>query len=118
MIRYSRDGAFSEMTEQRAAHIPMRVVSAKLPEHWIVRGIRCFATAEQVRDDVLNYVGRIDNADIEWTAYEYAIPSYLVYPSGDLHALGTWPQGVYLHRYRSSGVYSDGSRMDLVEVPR
>lgn len=110
----SVDDATGEMTERRAVGIPMRVVSAKLPEHWIVRGIRCFASIDQVRDEVLNFVGRLDNAAVEWSTYEYHLPSYLVFPSGDLHALGTWPAGVYLHRYLGGDVYGDGSRMDLV----
>lgn len=85
-----------------------------LPNHWFIRGIRCFASLEQVTKDVQAFVGIMDT-DLEWTTFEYKIPSYLVYSSGNAYkALNGWPGGVFLHRYVGGACYEqDPKRLDV-----
>lgn len=97
-----------ELAEVASAGIAVRVVAAKKPEHWIVRGIGTFKSQREVLDSVLAVVGQLDHEGIEWTTFEYRIPSYIAYPAGDMTGLADWPGGVFIHRYIGGGCYGEG----------
>jgi hypothetical protein len=98
----------SDMKEVQAAGVPIWVVSAKKPGHWIVRGI---GTWHSPQKEVERYVGRVD-PEIEWTQFKYFLPAYLFYGSGDIPAIA--PQrGVYRFDYQGNDVYrEDAVRLD------
>jgi hypothetical protein len=100
------------MLVQPARGLRLRVVAAKYPGRYIVRAIAAFKTAEYAKNLVLNFVGRIDLGDLEWTTYEYFIPSYIAYSSdSDINGLTAWPIGVFIHRYKGDGTYGKAERL-------
>lgn len=57
----------------------IRVVAAKLPGRWIVRGIFVWSRDwDQIRAQVERHVGTLD-PDVQWTAHEYDLPGYMLY---------------------------------------
>lgn len=90
----------SFFTDVEAAGIPMRVVSAKLQDEWIIRGITCFDHSDEtLRAAITPFVVLHPNAgQIEWTGHTYRLPHYHVYGSGDIPKTG-WPErGVFIFR--------------------
>lgn len=103
----------TEIQEQRAATIRLKVVAAKKADEWIVRAIGPWRDWESLEANVQRYVGQIDTA-IEWTRYEYeGYPSYIVYGHGvipDMRDSG-WPAGVFRFDHLGDGVYREGVRL-------
>jgi hypothetical protein len=88
-----------------AGAVNLRVVAAKKPEHWIVRGFSPFTDWGQLRRSVERYVGMLDET-IEWSHHQYGgWPAYVVYGEGDLPRIG-WPTGIYRFDY-TGGQYSE-----------
>ena len=94
--------------EVRASGVPIWVVAAKKPGHWIVRGI---ATWHSPQKEVEQYVGRLD-PEIEWTQYKYWLPGYLFYGSGDIPAMRP-TCGIYRFDHQGADVYrAEAVRLD------
>jgi hypothetical protein len=60
-------------------------------------------------------VALLGQDDLEWTQYEYRIPHYLVYGSGDIKGWG-WPDtGIFLFRCAGGtgehAVYRDAEKL-------
>lgn len=91
-------------TAVRAGVVPLTVVAAKKPGHWIVRAMCPFLTESALRSAAEKYVGTLD-PDIEWTCHVYeGWPGYVVYGQGDLPRLG-WPSGVFQFDWVAGDVY-------------
>lgn len=86
------------MKDQRGHHVPLTVVAAKKPGHWIIRGWMPFAKPEELRTEVERIVGTLD-PDIEWTTHTYDLPAYLVYGEGDLKPGWGWPMAMVKFPY-------------------
>lgn len=93
-----------EPKEVRAGCVPLTVVAAKKPGHWIIRGFSPFRKVEELRKAVEGHVGTQD-PEIEWTSYAYeGWPGYVVYGKGDLPRLG-WPVGIFRFRWLADDTY-------------
>lgn len=111
----------SPMTDQTARCVPVTVVAVKWPGQWIIRGMKCFTTLQDVIALVNPYVAAAPIGEVEWTYHEYLFPGYLVYGSGDLPALDdcrqagyNWPVPpngcVYLFPHQGRDVYRGPAR--------
>lgn len=114
MINFPYETILFEDVQARG--VPVYVVSAKLPERWIIRAIGPFREYKQLYSWVTTYVNgtfisKEKEQEIEWTRNTYWLPYYLVYGSGDIKGTG-WPQaGVWMHRYIGNGVYGPGEML-------
>jgi hypothetical protein len=90
--------------------VPVRVVAVKWPGNWIIRGIYCFESVEQVAAKVRPFVAIVPPEELEWTTHRYSLPGYLVYGTGDLPRWG-WPDtGVFLFPHSGGDVYRGPAR--------
>lgn len=105
------------ITDKRAGVVPLTVVAAKKPGHWIIRAISPFAPEDALRKQVEQIVGVMD-PEIEWTTHTYeGWPGYVVYGQGDLPRLG-WPTGVYRFDWVFEDCYaSEAVRMSPPTAP-
>lgn len=94
----------------RASSVPLTVVAAKKPGHWIVRAMSPFADTGKLRRHVEQVVGILDS-DLCWTQHTYeGWPGYVVYGEGDLPRI-SWPTGVFLFPHKGSGIYGPAKRL-------
>ena len=108
----------SDMRDVAAPCITMRVVSAKLEDEWIIRGVTCWDhTDEALRAAMRPFFALHPLVDqVEWTSHTYRLPHYHVYGSGDIPATG-WPaRGVFIFRRVGDGrgiyaTYRDAERL-------
>jgi hypothetical protein len=102
-----------DLIDVTARGVPIRVVAVKWPGHWIIRGIFCFKSIEEVEAKVRPFVAIVPPEELEWTSHSYAFPAYLAYGTGDLPRIG-WPGGgVFLFAHQGGDVYrGDARRLD------
>lgn len=92
----------SEIKEVRAKGVPFNVVSVKLPGKGIIRAIGNFKSWDTLVDWIKPYIAIYNNEDeIEWTKYEYFLPSYMIYGSGDIKPISYVGQGVWYFPYNA-----------------
>lgn len=89
------------------------VVAAKLPGHWILRGIRQWTTVNAVAAKIEPYTRLFPADDIEWTFAEYHVPLYL----SELTSASPYIGGLYLYRVDESSLQYEERfrRYDQVE---
>jgi hypothetical protein len=92
------------------------VVSCKLPGEFILRGIKRFSTPEGVKFKLMPFVALFQNSTLEWTFFNYHLPAYLEYGSGDIPRLGCSTDGAYVHRFLGGNRYGPGELLESWNV--
>jgi hypothetical protein len=108
----------STFDDVEARGVPYRVVAAKWPGHWIIRGIYAdFYGPERVIRAVERYVDRYD-PEIEWSTHVYRLSSYMAYGSGVIPEAPSWTggwSGVFKFIHTANDIYRNAVRLGSID---
>jgi len=89
------DGRWADPIE--AVSFTYDVVAAKLPGHWILRGVKQWSTPKAIANAMMPYTALFPIDDIEWTFGQYKVPVYLADLTG---VRSPYVSGLYLFRLK------------------